>query len=254
MRRSLLGLVLALLTACSQAPIAPTPARAAGAAAAAPSTRTAPPPVAQTTPPTPVVQSPAPASPPLQQVPVDKNHPLVKIETSLGDMVVQLDADRAPLTVKNFLTYVKEHYYDGSGFYRVVHGFVIQGGDFTSDLSYLKPKHPPIPNESGNGFNNQRGAIGMGTEENDPHSAQAAFYINVVDNSRRLGPRPDRWGYAVFGQVVTGLDVMDKIAAVQTHDAVPKGGKPDDAFHDVPVDPVTIIKITLLPSPAAGKP
>lgn len=245
MRASLLCLVLALLTACSQAPVIAAPARAAESAV--PAAQAAPPPVAQTTP-------PAPASPPLQEIAVDKDHPLVKIETSLGDMVVQLDAARAPLTVKNFLTYVKEHYYDGSGFYRVVHGFVIQGGDFTSDLSYHKPKHPPIPNESGNGFNNQRGAIGMGTEENDPHSAQAAFYINVVDNSRRLGPRPDRWGYAVFGQVVEGLDVMDKIAAVQTHDAVPKGGKPDDAFHDVPVDPVTIIKITLLPSPTTGKP
>lgn len=252
MRASLLALLLILISACSLAPVRPAPAQSQ--AAPAPAAQAAPPPpVAQTAPPPPVVPPPAPASPPLQQVPVDKDHPLVKIQTSLGDMVVQLDANRAPLTVKNFLAYVKEHYFDGSAFYRVVPGFVIQGGDFTSDLSYHKPKHPAIPNESGNGFNNQRGAIGMGTDAY-PHSAQAAFYINVADNSRRLGPRPDRWGYAVFGQVVEGLDVMDKIAAVKTHDAVPKGGKPEDAFHDVPVDPVTIIKVTLLPIPAPAKP
>lgn len=254
MRASLSGLVLILLAACSQAPVQPAPARAADSAAPAPAAQAAPPPAAQTTPPPPVLQPPAPASPPLQQVPVDTDHPLVKIQTSLGNMVVQLDAKRAPLTVKNFLTYVKERYFDGSAFYRVVPGFVIQGGDFTSDLSYHKPKHPSIDNESGNGFNNQRGSIAMGTEDQKPHSAQAAFYINVVDNTRRLGPRPDRWGYAVFGQVVEGLDVMDKIAAVQTHDAVPKGGKPEDTFHDVPVDPVTIIKVTLLPVPAPAKP
>ena len=249
MRASLSGLVLVLLTACSQAPVRPAPVQTQ--ASPPPAAQAAPPPAAQTTPPPPMMQPTMPASPPLQQVPVDKDHPLVRIQTSLGDMVVQLDATRAPLSVKQFLTYVKERYYDGSGFYRVVPGFVIQGGDFNSDLSYRKPKHPSIPNEAGNGFNNQRGSIAMARDD-DPHSANSTFYINVADNTRRLGPRPDRWGYAVFGQVVEGLDVMDKIAAVQTR-TVPKD-KRHDEFHDVPVDPVTIIKVTLLPMPAPAKP
>ncbi len=261
MRALLVALPLTLI-ACSQAPVQSAAGQSQTQAQTQPPAQTTPaaatrtaPATASTAPAQPAAHPP-PAAPPQapapQPVPVDKNHRLVKIETSLGDIVVQLDATRAPLTVKNFLTYVAEHYYDGSGFYRVVPGFVIQGGDFTPDLSYHKPKHPPIPNESGNGLSNQRGTIGMGTDAY-PHSAQAAFYINLVDN-RRLDPRPDRWGYAVFGQVVQGLDVVDKIGAVRTHDAVPKGGKPQDAFHDVPVDAVKILKVTLLPLGPAGKP
>jgi len=197
-------LSLVLLAACSQAPVQPTAAPA----------------------PTP---APVPA------------HPLVKIETNYGDITVQLDGTRAPLSVKDFLAYVGEHYYDDSSFYRVVPGFVIQGGDYTSDLKYHQPKHPSIPNESGNGLSNLRGTIAM-ARDNDPHSANATFYINLVDN-RKLDPRPDRWGYAVFGQVVSGMDVADKIATVPTG-MVPVDG---DTFNDVPTQPVTIIKVTLLP-------
>lgn len=246
MRKPLAALAILVLTAaCSQAPVQPA---ATQAAACPPATVPAAPPPAVPVPPRPSY----PTEPvPVQQVPVDKDHRLVKIETNYGDIVVQLDAKRAPLTVKNFLTYVEEHYFDNSGFYRVVPGFVIQGGDFTPDLKYHRPKHPAIPNESGNGLSNLRGAIGMGTEEY-PHSAQAAFYINLVDN-RKLDPRPDRWGYAVFGQVVQGLDVVDKIAAVSTQ-TVTLQDKDHDVFKDVPTQPVNILKVTLLPLPAPGSP
>lgn len=186
----------------------------------------------------PVQPAAAPAAPPVPA------HPLVKIETNYGDITVQLDGTRAPLSVKDFLTYVEEHYYDGSSFYRVVPSFVIQGGDYTSDLKYHQPKHPSIPNESGDGLSNLRGTIAM-ARDSDPHSANATFYINLVDN-RKLDPRPDRWGYAVFGQVVSGMDVVDKIAAVPT--AKVTLDDPDhDVFNDVPTQPVTIIKVTRLP-------
>ena len=222
MRSSLSTLLaLVLLAACSQAPVQP-------AAAPAPAPVSPPPP---TFPMTPI---------PVKEVPVDKDHREVKIETNYGNMVVQLDGVRAPLSVKDFLAYVGEHYYDGSSFYRVVPGFVIQGGDFTSDLKYHQPAHPPIPNESGNGLSNLRGSIAM-ARDNDPHSATATFYINLVDN-RKLDPRPDRWGYAVFGQVVQGMDVVDKIATVPTGKVLVG----TDTFNDVPTQPVKIISVTLL--------
>ena len=244
MNRALIGSVILALAACSQAPVQQAPAQA----------QVCPTPAAAPTPPPAAPIPPRPTYPmtpvPVLEVPVDKDHREVKIETNMGDMVVQLDATRAPFTVKNFLVYVKERYFDGSGFYRVVPGFVIQGGDFTSDLTYHQPKHPAIPNESGNGLSNLTGALGMGTDAN-PHSAQAAFYINLVDN-RKLDPRPDRWGYAVFGQVVQGMDVVNKIAAVATHTVTPLNAS--GPFNDVPVDPVKIIKVTLLPLPGATKP
>jgi cyclophilin family peptidyl-prolyl cis-trans isomerase len=178
-------------------------------------------------------------------------HPLVKIETNYGDITVQLDGTRAPLSVQDFLAYVDEHYYDGSSFYRVVPGFVIQGGDYTSDLTYHQPRQPSIPNESGNGLSNLRGSIAM-ARDNDPHSANATFYINLVDN-RKLDPRPDRWGYAVFGQVVDGMDVVDKIATVPTH-TVTLTDKNHSSFEDVPVPPVKILKVSLLPMPGDARP
>ena len=184
------------------------------------------------------------ATPTPAPVPVP-SHPLVQIETNYGDITVRLDGTRAPRTVQNFLTYVDEHYYDGSSFYRVVPGFVIQGGDYSSELKYHPPQHPAIPNESGNGLSNLRGTIAMARDD-DPHSANAAFYINLVDN-RKLDPRPDRWGYAVFGQVVAGMDVVDKIAAVPTGSVTVVG----DTFNDVPTQPVQILKVTLL---SDGKP
>ena len=163
-------------------------------------------------------------------------HPEVAFETSLGSFVVQLDRERAPLTVSNFLHYVDSAFYDGTLFHRVVPGFVIQGGGFTT--AYVEKKTgAPIPNESGNGLSNLRGTIAM-AREYDPHSATAQFYVNLVDN-RKLDPRPDRWGYAVFGRVIQGMDVVDKIAAVPT-------GKAGPFDTDAPLAPVVIIKATVL--------
>lgn len=245
MYRLSIGLALLALTACSQALVRQAPMQAQ--ACPAPVVAPAPAPAAPTPPPPSYPSVPVP----VQEVPVDKDHRLVKIETNFGDMVVQLDATRAPLSVKSFLTYAKEHYYDGSSFYRVVPGFVIQGGDFTSDLSYHKPKHPPVPDEAGNGLSNLRGSFAMARDDY-PHSGNATFYINLVDN-RKLDPRPDRWGYAVFGQVVEGMDVVDKIAAVTTH-TVSLMQPNLQEYNDVPVQPVKIIKISLLPLPGTAKP
>lgn len=184
----------------------------------------------------------APAAPPLPA------HPRVKIETNLGDMVVQLDTARAPLTVAEFLQHAAAHKYDNTSFYRIVPGFVIQAGDFSADYKPL-PEEKPIPNESGNGLSNARGTIGLAREAG-PHTGSYVFYINLADN-RKLDPRPDRWGYAVFGQVVEGLDVMDKIGAMPTrHLTTPH----QDEFTDAPVTPVTIEKVTVLPADAPAQP
>ena len=184
----------------------------------------------------PVQPATAPATPPVPA------HPLVRIETNLGNMVVQLDTARAPLTVAAFLQHADAHKYDGTSFYRIVPGFVIQAGDFDADYKPL-PEENTIPNESGNGLSNLRGTIALAREA-DPHTGSYVFYLNLVDN-RKLDPRPDRWGYAVFGQVVEGLDVMDRIAAVQTHDLKTPHG---DDFTDAPVTPVTIEKVVVLPA------
>lgn len=173
------------------------------------------------------VQPAAPADP----------YPDVAIETSLGTFVVQLDRERAPLSVANFLHYVQTGFYNGTSFYRVVPSFVIQGGDYTA--AYREKKTAaPIPNESGNGLSNLRGTIAM-ARDSAPHTATAAFYINLVDN-KKLDPRPDRWGYAVFGRVVQGMAVVDKIAAVPT-------GKVGPFDKDAPLTPVVILKARILP-------
>lgn len=164
-------------------------------------------------------------------------YPDVAMETTLGTFVVQLDRKRAPLTVENFLNYVNTGFYNGTLFHRVVPGFVIQGGGYTT--AYVQKKTlAPIPNESGNGLENLRGSIAMARDA-APHSADAQFYLNLVDN-RKLDPRPDRWGYAVFGKVVQGMDVADKIAAVPTS----KVGPFDQ---DAPLTPVVIRKAWVLP-------
>jgi len=173
---------------------------------------------------------------PVQPVMPPNPYPEVVFETSLGSFVVQLDRQRAPLTVNNFLHYVDSGFYNGTVFHRVVPGFVIQGGGFTT--AYVEKKTgAPIPNESGNGLSNLRATIAMARED-DPHSATAQFYINLVDN-RKLDPRTDRWGYAVFGQVVQGMNVVDKIAAVPT-------GKVGSFDTDAPITPVVILKAMVL--------
>lgn len=243
MNRLILGCLVLGLAACSQAPVRSHAAAPLAAACPVPAAAPAPAPIA----PPPAVPVYPVAPVPVHEVPVDKDHREVRIDTNMGNMVVQLDATRAPLTVMSFLRYVHERYYDGSAFYRIVPGFVIQGGDYTADLDYRKPRHPPVPNESGNGLSNLRGSFAMARDDY-PHSGNATFYINLVDN-RKLDPRPDRWGYAVFGQVVKGMDVVDKIAAVATHSVTLLHASAP--FNDVPVRPVRIIRIWLLPLPAA---
>jgi cyclophilin family peptidyl-prolyl cis-trans isomerase len=247
MRVSLAALLtLVLLAACSQAPVQPAPAQAAPAADEASPYPVPPPPTA----PPPQVQPPAPAAPPPPQaVPVDKDHREVLIHTNLGDITVQLDATQAPLTVKHFLTYVKERYYDGSAFYRVIPGFVIQAGDYAADLGYHPPKHKPVPFEK-NTLTNLRGSIALAHDQ-DPNSANAAFFIDLQDNIQKLAPYPTNPGYVVFGQVVAGLDVVDKIAAVETHTVVLMNAAAP--YDDVPVKPVKVLKVTLLPMAPAGK-
>lgn len=166
-------------------------------------------------------------------------YPRVAFITSRGSFVVQLDRERAPITVANFLHYVNSGFYTGTLIHRVVAGFVIQGGGYTAAYAE-KRTLPPIPNESGNGLSNLRGTIGMARED-EPHSATSQFYINLANN-RELDPGADRWGYAVFGKIISGMDVVDMIAALQT-------GKAGPFDQDAPLTQVTILKaVELEPS------
>ena len=139
--------------------------------------------------------------------------PRVRFETSLGDFVVEVDTVRAPLTAENFLRYVRDGAYDGTVFHRVIAHFVIQGGGYDERLAE-RPGRAAIPNESGNGLSNRRGSLGLAREDS-PHSGSSQFYVNLVDNAA-LDPRPNRWGYAVFGQVVEGMEVVDRIGYLPT--------------------------------------
>ncbi len=148
---------------------------------------------------------------------------MVRFETSLGGFTLELDADKAPITVENFLKYVDEGFFDGLIFHRVIPGFMIQGGGMTSDMAQ-KENHAPIKNEAANGLKNQRGSIAM-ARTNDPHSATSQFFINLADNGF-LDNAPGNHGYAVFGRVVDGIDTIDRIAKERTgrrkgHDDVP---------------------------------
>ncbi|MEO0974990.1 MAG: peptidylprolyl isomerase, partial [Pseudomonadota bacterium] len=148
--------------------------------------------------------------------------PRIKVETSVGDFTLQLNGRRAPLSTANFVKYVEDGFYEGTIFHRVIAGFMAQGGGFTPDMQQ-KETRDPVTNESGNGLSNVRGSIAM-ARTNDPHSGTAQFYINLVDN-RALDPNPQRWGYAVFGNVVEGMETLDKIAEIPTG---PRGPKPRD--------------------------
>jgi len=167
--------------------------------------------------------------------------PQVTIQTNLGDIVVQLDREHAPGTVENFLRYVQEGFYDNTIFHRVINGFMIQGGGFTPDFE-RKQTYAPIKNEADNGLKNRRGTIAMARTDT-PHSATAQFFINVADNKRLDHTRPTQngWGYTVFGKVVKGMDVVDKIRKVRT-------GAGGPFLKNVPVKPVIIEKISLQPS------
>ncbi len=154
----------------------------------------------------------------------------VALETSEGRIVVELRADKAPKTVANFLQYVNDSFYDGTIFHRVIAGFMVQGGGFDAAM-VEKPTRPPIPIESNNGLKNVRGAVAM-ARTGDPNSATAQFFINVVDNARLDYPSFDGHGYTVFGNVVEGMQVVDKIRAV------PTGRR--GSFENVPASPVVI--------------
>ena len=150
----------------------------------------------------------------------------VKLATSMGDIVIQLDAAKAPKTVDNFVKYVKAGHYDGTVFHRVIENFMIQGGGMTADLKE-KPTRAPIPLESRNGLSNVRGSVAMARTA-DPNSATAQFFVNVKDNAFLDHTAKDGsgWGYAVFGKVTSGMDVVDKIVGVKTG---PKGPFTKDA-------------------------
>ncbi len=160
----------------------------------------------------------------------------VKITTNLGDIVIELDEEKAPVTTANFKQYVEEGFYDGLIFHRVIPGFMIQGGGFMPDMMQ-KATREPIENEANNGLRNDRGTIAM-ARTNDPHSASAQFFINVKDNNFLDYPGHDGWGYAVFGKVVEGMDTVDKIEKVETGT---KAG-----HQDVPVEPVVIEKAEMV--------
>jgi peptidyl-prolyl cis-trans isomerase A (cyclophilin A) len=155
----------------------------------------------------------------------------VRLATTAGDIVLELDAAKAPATVANFMTYVRAGHYNGTVFHRVIDGFMIQGGGMDANLRE-KPTRPPIKLEAGNGLSNVRGAIAM-ARTNNPDSATAQFFINVANN-----PRLDSFGggYAVFGKVIEGMDVVDRIKALPT--------QPQGMHQNVPVTPVTISKAT----------
>ena len=162
--------------------------------------------------------------------------PKVKLSTSMGDIVVQLDPAKAPKTVENFLAYVNDKHYDGTVFHRVINGFMIQGGGFTADM-LPKPTRAPIPLEANNGLKNDTYTIAMARTGN-PDSATSQFFINVKDNAMLNAPNPDGHGYAVFGKVIEGTAVVDKIKAVATANKGP--------HQNVPTTPVTITSATVV--------
>jgi peptidyl-prolyl cis-trans isomerase A (cyclophilin A) len=166
----------------------------------------------------------------------------VRVTTSMGPFVIELAPERAPLTVANFLRYVHEGHYTDTLIHRVVGNFVIQGGGHAASDMQLKPNHEAIVNESGNGLTNKRGTVGLARGDS-PHSGNSQFYVNISDNPD-LDPVQTRWGYAVFGRVVEGMDVIDRIGAVAT-------GSVGPFKSDSPLKPVVIQKIEEVEAAAA---
>lgn len=166
--------------------------------------------------------------------------PRVRMETSMGTIIIEVDTDRAPLTAANFLQYVKDGFYTGTIIHRVENNFVLQGGGYDAQL---KPKQgrAPVANEAGNGLSNVRGTVGLARTGN-PHSGTSQFYVNISDNEV-LNPNPARWGYAVFGRVVEGLEVVDRIGQQPTGDAGPFKGT-------VPVETILIRRVSVIPGVA----
>lgn len=162
--------------------------------------------------------------------------PTVELQTSMGNIVLELNAEKAPKSVSNFMQYAKKGFYSGTVFHRVIPGFMIQGGGFDEKMSQ-KPTEAPIENEAKNGLRNLRGTIAM-ARRGDPHSATAQFFINHKDNDNLDHPSFDGWGYAVFGKVTQGMDVVDKIAEVPTANFGP--------HQNVPRTPVVIKTVKII--------
>jgi cyclophilin family peptidyl-prolyl cis-trans isomerase len=179
----------------------------------------------------PAAAQPAPAAAAL--------NPQVQVFTNMGNFTIELYAERAPLTVAQFLKYGDQGHYSGTIFHRAIANFVIQGGGFDANYK-LKGNPAKVVNESGNGLSNQRGTVGLARPQ-EPHAGDVQFYVNIADNAA-LDPNQSRWGYAVFGKIVQGMDVVDRISTVSTG---AKGPFKDDA----PLQPVIIERIERVPTP-----
>lgn len=165
-------------------------------------------------------------------------NPVVSMETTLGNIKIELFEKEAPISVRNFLDYAKSGYYSGTIFHRVIPGFMAQGGGLTANLTPKPGDRPPIRNEADNGLKNDRGTISM-ARTGDPNSATSQFFINVVNNEMLNRPNPDKFGYAVFGKVIEGMDVVDKIiAAPQT--------RKNSVFQNVPTEPIVIKSVKVV--------
>jgi peptidyl-prolyl cis-trans isomerase A (cyclophilin A) len=206
------------------------------AAEAAPAAAAAAPATPATSPDAP----PPPAKPPQPKAALTPGAaPQIQVVTSVGSFTLELNPERAPLTVAHFLRYVDQGQYSGTIFHRVIPNFVVQGGGFDSNYK-LKAATAKVVNESGNGLTNQRGTVGMARSQ-DPHGSDAQFYVNLYDNEA-LDPNKTRWGYAVFGKVVQGMDVVDRIGNVAT-------GARGPFKEDAPLKPVVIERIERVAGP-----
>jgi peptidyl-prolyl cis-trans isomerase B (cyclophilin B) len=168
----------------------------------------------------------------------EKLMPVATINTSVGDIHLELNSEAAPITVKNFIDLANAGYYEGTIFHRIIEGFMIQGGGLTADMANKSSGTAPITNEANNGLPNNRGTIAM-ARTMDPHSATSQFFINHKDNSflNFTAENTQGWGYAVFGQVISGMDVVDQIAISATTTV--------NGYQDAPVEPVTILSVTI---------
>ncbi len=183
--------------------------------------------------------APAAAQPKAAASAASAASPQIQVVTSMGNFTIELNAERAPLTVAHFLKYVDQGQYSGTIFHRVIANFVIQGGGFDSNFK-IRPAPAKVVNESGNGLTNQRGTVGMARGQ-EPHGSDAQFYVNLYDNEA-LDPNKTRWGYAVFGKVVQGMDVVDRIGNVAT-------GARGIFKEDAPLKPVVIERIERVAGP-----
>jgi peptidyl-prolyl cis-trans isomerase A (cyclophilin A) len=183
--------------------------------------------------PTPAAETPAEA--PAKAAPAT----YVQVVTSMGNFTIELNAERAPLTVAQFLKYVDQGFYSGTIFHRAIPGFIVQGGGYDADYK-LKGNPAKVFNESGNGLTNQRGTVGLARPP-EPHAGDVQFYVNLADNAS-LDPNQTRWGYAVFGKVVQGMEVVDQISLVST-------GAKGPFKENAPLKPVTIVKIEHVAAP-----